>query len=488
MSLRTAPTKAAEIRARLGHPIVDVDGHLAEFQPALDEFLRDELGAANFERLRRTTGKGGRGKSGADPLPALRDKHRAIGPWFPLAPGSQTLDLASEYLPRLLAERLDDLGFDYTILYGSFAIFYMHLADDDLRRGGCRAYNRYLAEYYGEVSDRLTAAAAIPMDTPEEAVAEIEHVKSLGLKVLMLPTGVRRPVPAIHRKYPELFPRVHWWDTYGVESAHDYDPVWNACRDLGFAPTFHGAAAIAGWTTTTATVTNFTFNHIGSFAYLMHNVCKSLVLGGVTRRFPDLTFGFLECGVAWACTLLADLIEHWEKRQLSVMEKRRPQELDVATFRRLHDQWGGRLTAGRFSDAWLEDVLFDDSPPRDYWDDFRAMEIRDKADFYDRFVPNLYFGCEPDDRTLAFGFSEKNAFGATLKSMISSDIGHWDVIDMEDVLPDAYGLVEKGLLTPEQFRAFTFENPAALHLRMNPEFFAGTRLAAETAHLTGRSG
>lgn len=333
------------------------------------------------------------------------------------------------------------------------------------------------------IQQPVTAAAAIPMNTPAEALAELEHAKSLGLKVVMLPTGVRRPVPAIHRKYPELFPRVHWWDTYGVESAHDYDPVWAKCQELGFAPTFHGAAAIASWTTTTPTVTNFTFNHLGSFAYLMFNVCKSLVLGGVTRRFPDLTFGFLECGVAWASVLLSDLIEHWEKRRLEKMELRRPELLDVDRFRRLHDEWGGRMTAGRFSDEWLADVLYDDSPPREYWDDFRALGIREERDFSHLFVPNLYFGREPEDRTVAFGFSEKNAFGATLKSMISSDIGHWDVLDMTRVLPDAYSLVEREILTPDQFRAFTFENPALLHLRMNPDFFKGTRLEEEARRL-----
>lgn len=37
-------------------------------------------------------------------------------------------------------------------------------------------------------------------------------------------------------------------------------------------------------------------------------VAKALFMGGVTRRFPDLKFSFLEGGVGWACQLLSDLV------------------------------------------------------------------------------------------------------------------------------------------------------------------------------------
>ena len=60
--------------------------------------------------------------------------------------------------------------------------------------------------------------------------------------------------------------------------------------------------------------TNFTYNHIGHFAAAGHAIAKGLFLGGVTRRFPDLRFAFLEGGVGWGCQLFGDLIEHWERR------------------------------------------------------------------------------------------------------------------------------------------------------------------------------
>jgi len=39
---------------------------------------------------------------------------------------------------------------------------------------------------------------------------------------------------------------------------------------------------------------------------------------------------------------------------------------------------------------------------------------------------------------------------------------------------EAFELVEHGVLTAEEFREFTFVNPARLHAEANPGFFAGT--------------
>jgi hypothetical protein len=39
-------------------------------------------------------------------------------------------------------------------------------------------------------------------------------------------------------------------------------------------------------------------------------VIRAYNIGGVTRRFPQLNFGFLEGGVGWAVQLFGDLIEH----------------------------------------------------------------------------------------------------------------------------------------------------------------------------------
>ena len=46
-------------------------------------------------------------------------------------------------------------------------------------------------------------------------------------------------------------------------------------------------------------VSSYMSNHIGSFGASMEAQCRSLFMGGVTHRFPDLAFGMLEGGVSW---------------------------------------------------------------------------------------------------------------------------------------------------------------------------------------------
>ena len=66
-----------------------------------------------------------------------------------------------------------------------------------------------------------------------------------------------------------------------------------------------------------------------------------------------------------------------------------------------------------------------------------------------------------------------------LSAMFGSDIGHFDVPDMLSVLPAAWSLVEKGLMTEEEFGDYCFRNVIRLHGTMNPAFFDGT--AVESA-------
>ena len=124
------------------------------------------------------------------------------------------------------------------------------------------------------------------------------------------------------------------------------------------------------------------------------------------------------------------------------------------------------------------------TPPDDI-DEWRFVDIKDKRDIVDKFVPNFYFGCEADDRTIAFAFAPGNPFGARLKPVFSSDLSHWDVPEMNEVVEEAHGLVRKGILTEQDFSEFVFENPAKLLMQQNPDFFAGTAAENSTKALVG---
>ena len=95
-----------------------------------------------------------------------------------------------------------------------------------------------------------------------------------------------------------------------------------------------------------------------------------------------------------------------------------------------------------------------------------------KDDIRASYSRNFYFGCEADDRATMFALDPR--LGARLRPVFSSDFTHFDVPDFGEVLPEAYEMVEKGFLTDQDFKEFTFSNAARLHATNNPNFFKGT--------------
>jgi hypothetical protein len=294
-----------------------------------------------------------------------------------------------------------------------------------------------------------------------------------------------RPIPYVERKFGKEAGRfAYWLDFFALDSQYDYDPVWAKCIELKVVPGFHSQGFWGG----RASPTNFMHNHLGHFAAAGEAMCRGLFMAGVTRRFPSLNFAFLECGVGWAVTLYSDLIGHWEKRNIKAMENYDPANLNEELFTDLCRRYGGRIFEGRLNDATSWGVSTGLSTREDpaMLDEFAPCRISDKREIKDLFVPHFFFGCEADDPTTAWAFdTRKNPFGAKLNAIFSSDIGHWDVVDMRDVAAEAYELVEHGLVNEDDFRDFTFVNAAKMRCSMDPDFFKGTIVEDEVAKLLG---
>jgi predicted TIM-barrel fold metal-dependent hydrolase len=469
----TQRSESAEIRARLDHPVIDADGHTVEYEPALVDYLKQVGGAKLAERYVKMRTEGGASVWYRLSPQERHDKRFTRPPWWPI-PTRNTLDRATAMLPRLLRERLDETGIDFTVLYPTLGLSLIRLDDDELRPAVCRALNTMHADIFREQADRMTPAATIPMHTPAEAISELEYaIGELGLKAIMIAGHVRRPIPEVAQKAPEVARYAYWIDNLALDSAYDYDPVWAKCVELKVAPTAHSGSM--GWGSRTS-VSNYMFNHIGHFAAAGEAFCKALFMGGVTRRFPTLKFGFLECGAGWASNLYADMVGHWEKRNREAIENYNPAHLDRDQLRALFARYGGTVAEGRL-DRLGDNAGLLIQPPEDSntLDDWAACRIERAEDIRDLFVPNFYFGCEADDPMNAWAFNGKvNPFGARLQAMLSSDIGHWDVPDIREVLAEAYELVDKQVITSADFRDFVFTNPATLYSGMNPDFFKGT--------------
>ena len=482
MSVETLEkTKSAAIRARLDHPVVDSDGHAAEFEPAVFDVLRGVGGNEVVERFKKANNFFG--MPWYEMSVSERIKHRVPRPHWWVHPTKNTLDRATSSLPKLMYERLDEMGLDFTMVYPSLGFGAMHLPDDELRGIACRAFNTYQAEIYAPYADRITPAAIIPMQTPEEAVAELEHaVGTLGMKVAMLAGYARRPIPVAADAPAEVAKHAFWLDTFGIDSDYDYDPVWAKCIELKIAPTFHSVGL--GWGSRQS-ISNFMYNHIGHFAAAAEALCKSLFFGGVTQRFPKLRCTFLEAGAGWACTLFNELVGHWDKHNVESVQDLNPASLDIDLMRELFERYGSEQLAAQLENKHeRSELLWGRSMDQEYLDEWGPCEIREAQDIHDLYVPNFSFGCEGDDRSAGWAFNTKtNAFGATLKVIYGSDIGHFDVPDMRNAGAEPWELVEDGILTEEQYRDFVFANPVKVKTAVNPNFFKGTVVEGQVAKL-----
>ncbi len=321
----------------------------------------------------------------------------------------------------------------------------------------------------------MTPSAVIPMHTPEEALEELEYVtRELELKVVMFGSMIQRPP---QEDSGERF------DMLGLDSDHDYDPVWAKCAELRLSPTFHrGSRGLA----LRISPSNFVYNHIGHFAAASEAVCKALFLGGVSRRFPTLNFAFLEGGVGWACQLYADLVGHWEVRGLRGLEEVNPDNLDKELLTKLAEEHGDdRVVQALRQGKGISRSVGPETVGRiDSLDDYSACEIKTRDDIHELFVERFYFGCEADDPMNASAFNQKqNPGGARLNALFGSDIGHFDVADMAHVVPEAHELVERGLINESDFRDFTFANPVRFWGEANPDFFKGTAVEAAAAEV-----
>jgi predicted TIM-barrel fold metal-dependent hydrolase len=470
-------THAADVSRIVGHPIIDADGHFVELGPMLDEECLTYLEEAGGHRLRDRYLKSAVAPYDTSTVLAGRDRPEVRAEWRGMPswwgwPTKNVKDRASSHLPKLMYERLDEMGIDFMLVYPSTTIALTDNPDDELAGALANAANRYLAAAFAPYKDRMAVGGIVPMNTPQIAIDAAEYaVKELGLKTFLFSSYARRALGPKPANGPQPF-RL---DTFGIDSAYDYDPVWAKCMELGIAPLFHSQHQHIR---IGRSVSNYIYDHIGSFSVAHEAVAKSLFLGGVTRRFPDLKMGFLEGGIAWAASLYADLLGHWGKRNANAIGVLDPDRLDVDGLMGYMAEYGDAKVQDRLDD--IRTFFARPAARPAQLDEFAALRIDSPEGLRDLFVSNFFFGCEADDPLVGWAFREDvNPLGARLQAIIGSDVSHWDVPDMLEPIAETYELLEHGRITARDFREFTFENPVKLHAAMNPSFFDGT--VVETA-------
>jgi len=186
---------ARSLHDRLSHPVIDADGHWIEYGPVMKEEFRRIGGEAAVEGLAMASQ---RVPNSLKMTLTERTQRRVGQEAFWSSPCENVLDRATAMMPRLMYERLDDLGIDFSVVYPTAGLSYHRMQDTRMRRAICRAYNVFAMDQFRGLQDRIIPAAIIPMYTPDEALEELEFaVTQLGYRVVMIGGLMRRRVPAL---------------------------------------------------------------------------------------------------------------------------------------------------------------------------------------------------------------------------------------------------------------------------------------------------
>jgi hypothetical protein len=85
-----------------------------------------------------------------------------------------------------LADQLRD-GVAAEVIYPSIGMVLCNHPDLDYKRACFEAYNRWISGYCSAHPDRLLGLGQTAMRTPEEGIADLEEMRRLGLRGVMMP-------------------------------------------------------------------------------------------------------------------------------------------------------------------------------------------------------------------------------------------------------------------------------------------------------------
>ncbi len=166
---------------------------------------------------------------------------------------------------------------------------------------GCRAYNRWLADFCAETPGQRAGVGLITVDDIETTVSELQWIREHGLT-----GGIVLPL-----------------DTHGHPYYNHprYEPLWSACEELELPVHTH-----SGWTPNYG-------NHAGSLGIFLYEISwwahrpfQFLTWSGVFERHPKLRFVMTEQGATWVLPALEQLDGQYQLPMFRHMRRELPRK------------------------------------------------------------------------------------------------------------------------------------------------------------------
>lgn len=150
-------------------------------------------------------------------------------------------------------------------------------ADSDRRWAGLQAHNRWLVDFCNDYPGRRAGVVQINLHDVENSVKEIRWAHEQGLAGGVLLPGT--PPGS------------------GIEQLHHacYEPIWQACEELGMAVNHHTGSAAPPMGPDPEDIITFLLE----VSWYAHRAFYQLIIGGALERHPNLQLVFTEQGTAW---------------------------------------------------------------------------------------------------------------------------------------------------------------------------------------------
>ncbi len=163
-------------------------------------------------------------------------------------------------------------GVSAEVLYPTVGMQLCNHRDGDYKKACFDAYNLWIASYCAAHPERFLGAGQTALRSPEEGIADLETIKALGLRGVMMPGD-----PSYD-------------DDYDSKS---WDPFWDAATDLGLPLSFHILTTRSGPTRGPR------LNGFLSVVRGCQDIMGTLVFGAVFERHPRLKVVCVEADAGW---------------------------------------------------------------------------------------------------------------------------------------------------------------------------------------------
>ena len=169
-----------------------------------------------------------------------------------------------------ISEQQQD-GVAAEIIYPTVGMMICNHPDFDYKKACFDAYNRWIAEYCDTNPSRLLGCGQSAMRTPEEGIEDLQAIKALGLRGVMMPGE-----PAIEDYDSEV-----------------YNPLWEAAIEMNMPLSFHIL------TMKNAHTRGPRINTFLSIIRGNQDIMGTLIFGGVFERYPELKIVCVEADAGW---------------------------------------------------------------------------------------------------------------------------------------------------------------------------------------------